>query len=39
VVCFNPWEGWSRDASEDVANELEQLVANGHGVTDPLREF
>jgi len=24
VVAFNPLEGWSRDASEDVAHELEQ---------------
>src|SRR6476620_6500943 len=31
VVAFNPLEGWSRDASEDVAHELEQRVA--------LREF
>jgi hypothetical protein len=39
VVCFNPWEGWSRDASEDVAKELEQLVATGHEATDPVRAF
>ena len=30
VVAFNPLEGWSRDASEDVAHELEQRVAEGH---------
>ena len=34
VVAFNPLEGWSRDASEDVAHELEQRVAEGHEVTD-----
>jgi ATP-dependent DNA ligase len=30
VVSFNPLEGWSRDASEDVAHELEQRVAEGY---------
>ncbi|UPT96670.1 hypothetical protein J4G48_0000230 [Bradyrhizobium barranii subsp. apii] len=39
VVVFNPLEGWSRDASEDVAQELEQWVADGHEVTEPVREF
>ena len=39
VVAFNPLEGWSRDASEDVAHELEQRVAEGHEVTEPVREF
>jgi hypothetical protein len=32
-------EGWSRDATEDVARELEQRVAEGHEVTEPVREF
>ncbi|MCP3465645.1 hypothetical protein [Bradyrhizobium sp. CCGUVB23] len=39
VVAFNPLEGWSRDATEDVARELERWVAEGHEVTDPVREF
>src|SRR6476660_3265669 len=39
VVAFNPLEGWARDASEDVAHELEQMVAEGHEVTEPVREF
>lgn len=39
VVAFNPLEGWSRDASEDVANELERRVAEGFEVTEPVREF
>lgn len=26
-------------ASEDVAHELEELVADGHDVTQPMREF
>jgi hypothetical protein len=33
VVAFNPLEGWSRDASADVAEELEQQVAEGREVT------
>ena len=37
VVAFNPLEGWSRDASEDVAHELEQRGAEGHEVTEPVR--
>ena len=39
VVAFNPLEGWSRDASEDVAHELEQRVAEGHEVSELVREF
>ena len=39
ALAFNPLEGWSRDASEDVAHELEQRVAEGHEVTEPVREF
>jgi hypothetical protein len=38
-VALNPWEGWSRDATEDVAHEVEQRVAEGHEVTDTVREF
>jgi hypothetical protein len=29
VVAFNPAEGWSRDASEDIARELERCASNG----------
>jgi hypothetical protein len=40
VVAFNPVEGWSRDASEDVAHELElRIGAEGLEVSDPLRDF
>jgi hypothetical protein len=39
VVAFNPLEGWSRDASADVAEELEQRVAEGYEVTEAVREF
>ena len=40
VVAFNPWRGWSRDASEDVAEELAQRVEfHEREVSEPLREF
>lgn len=39
MVAFNPRGGWSRDATEDVAQELEQMVAEGHEVTESVREF
>ncbi|MCA1379428.1 hypothetical protein I6F34_01160 [Bradyrhizobium sp. BRP05] len=40
VVAFNPAEGWSRDASEDVALELERRVgAEGREISDALRDF
>ena len=38
-MAFNPLEGWSRDASADVAEELEQQVAEGREVTEAVREF
>jgi hypothetical protein len=40
VVAFNPVEGWSRDASEDVALDLERRVgAEGREISDALRDF
>jgi len=40
VVAFNPVEGWSRDAPEDVANALEQhIAAEGREVSEPIRDF
>jgi hypothetical protein len=40
VVAFNPIEGWSRDASEDVALELARRVdAQGIQISEALREF
>jgi hypothetical protein len=40
VVAFNPVEGWSRDASEDVANALDQhIAAEGREVSDAMRDF
>ena len=39
-VAFNPLEGWSRDASEDVANALEQHIATeGREVSAAMRDF
>jgi hypothetical protein len=40
IVAFNPVEGWSRDASEDVASALEaHISAEGLEVTEGLRDF
>lgn len=40
IVAFNPAEGWSRDASEDIARALEMRIATGlYEVSEPLREF
>jgi hypothetical protein len=40
VVAFNPVEGWSRDASEDVANALElHIAAEGREVSEAMRDF
>ena len=40
VVAFNPWRGWSRDASEDVAEELARRVDfQEREASEPLREF
>src|SRR3954469_20763846 len=40
VVAFNPSEGWSRDASEDIARELEHHVSCFDlTVSDQLQDF
>ncbi|MBR1237352.1 hypothetical protein [Bradyrhizobium sp. AUGA SZCCT0182] len=40
VVAFNPAEGWSRDASEDIARELERRVASEvRELSDGLQDF
>jgi hypothetical protein len=40
VVAFNPSEGWSRDASEDIARELERRVASeGRELSGGLQDF
>ncbi|MCA6108080.1 hypothetical protein [Bradyrhizobium cenepequi] len=40
VVAFNPVEGWSRDASEDVALDLARRVdEEGREISDALWEF
>lgn len=40
VVALNPAEGWSRDASEDVARELEHRIsAEGREISDALQDF
>ena len=40
IVAMNPAEGWSRDASEDVAHALEMRVATGYyEIGEDLRDF
>ncbi|WP_333939036.1 hypothetical protein [Bradyrhizobium sp. CCBAU 11386] len=40
VVAFNPVEGWSREASEDIARELERrIAAEDHVISDGLKDF
>ncbi|MET3307924.1 hypothetical protein [Bradyrhizobium diazoefficiens] len=40
VVAFNPVEWWSRDASEDVARELERRINSGDcEVSDAVKDF
>jgi len=40
VVAFNPAGGWSRDASEDIARELERRVgAEGREVSEGMQDF
>jgi hypothetical protein len=40
IVAFNPVEGWSRDAFEDVASALEaHIAAEGREVSEALRDL
>jgi len=39
IVSFNTAEGWSRDASDDVADELRQRCAYRGEVPPSLEEF
>ncbi|UWU89358.1 hypothetical protein [Bradyrhizobium sp. CB1015] len=40
VVVFNPAEGWSRDASEDIARNLERrIAADEQEISSTLRDF
>src|SRR3954454_13655292 len=40
IVCFNASEGWSRDATSDVADALAQRAAdNNYDVSDALQGF
>ena len=40
VVAFNPAEGWSRDASEDIALERERRVGvEDREISDALKDF
>lgn len=40
IVCFNPGEGWSREATSDVADALAQRAADADDeVSDALQDF
>jgi hypothetical protein len=40
VVAFNAAEGWSRDATEEIAEELDRrIAAEGRGVSETLQAF
>ncbi|MGY4622644.1 hypothetical protein [Bradyrhizobium sp. USDA 4486] len=40
LVAFNPAEGWSRDAPEDIARELEHRIASdGLEISPALKDF
>ncbi|TGN89437.1 hypothetical protein EOW77_0003690 [Bradyrhizobium yuanmingense] len=40
IVCFNPVEGWSRDATSDVADALAERAANtADEITPALQDF
>jgi len=40
VVAFNPTEGWCRDASEDIARELERNIStNDLAISESLQDF
>jgi hypothetical protein len=40
VVAFNPAERWSRDATEEVAEELDRRISSeGREVSEALQEF
>ncbi|MBR1068875.1 hypothetical protein ABIF65_011843 [Bradyrhizobium japonicum] len=40
IVCFNPGEGWSRDATSDVADALAQRATDTDAeVTSALQDF
>jgi len=40
IVCFNVGEGWSRDATSDLADALAQrAIDTDRGVSDALRDF
>ncbi|WIW49927.1 hypothetical protein ML401_23720 [Bradyrhizobium sp. 62B] len=40
IVCFNAIEGWSRDATSDVADALSERIANSDAeVSQALQDF
>jgi hypothetical protein len=39
IVAFNTAEGWSRDASEDIANDLQEAWSNRRDIPASVEEF
>jgi hypothetical protein len=39
IVAFNTAEGWSRDASEDIANELQDVCPDRDKLSASIEEF
>jgi len=39
IVAFNTAEGWSRDASEDIANDLQDAWSNRAEISASVEEF
>jgi hypothetical protein len=39
IVAFNTAEGWSRDVTEDIANDLQDVWSDGVRTPTPVEEF
>jgi len=39
IVAFNTAEGWSRDVTEDIANDLQDVWSDRLGMPTPVEEF
>jgi hypothetical protein len=39
VVAFNTAEGWSRDVTEDIANDLQDAWSRQAEIPEPIEEF
>ena len=39
IIAFNPAEGWSRDVTEDIANDLQDAWSRQAEIPEPIEEF